>query len=79
MDNSIDKMVELLHKTHGKSVLTKTETAKELGIGISTLTKRMSDGINLPQYIKPDGANNTNVGFPILEVAKYLSQTIKVA
>ena len=79
MDNSIDKMVELLHKTHGKSVLTKTETAKELGLSIATLTVRMRDGINLPEYIKADGAPNGRVMFPILEVAKYLSQTIKVA
>ncbi len=78
MDNSIDKMVKLLHDKYGKMVLTKAETAKELGFGISTLTKRMSQGLNVPNYIKMDGATNATVLFPILEVAKYLARTIKV-
>lgn len=78
MDNSVDKMVELLHEKYGKSVLTKTETANELGVSISTMTNRMSKGMNLPNYIKPDGPANTAVTFPILDVAEYLTRTVKV-
>ena len=78
MDNSIDKMVKLLHDKYGKMVLTKTETAKELGVSISTMTNRMGNNINIPNYIKPSGATNATVTFPIYDVAEYLTRTIKV-
>ncbi len=78
MDNSIDSLIQKLYDKHGKSVLTKTEMAKELGVSISTMTIRIAKGVNLPDYIKADSPPNAAVTFPLHEVAKYLSRTVKV-
>ena len=77
-ENVMENITALLHNKYGKSVLSKTETANELGVSISTMTNRMRKGINIPNYIKEDGAANTSVVFPIKDVAEYLSRTVKV-
>ena len=67
---------DLLNK-YGKSTLTKNEVAKELGIGLTTLDKHMAEGMNLPKYLKMGNSKNSRVVFPIVEVAKYLSNVVK--
>ncbi len=71
-------MVQLLHDKYGKSVLSKTELAQELGLSISTITNRKRRGIGLPNYIKADGPANAELSFPITDVAEYLTRTVQV-
>ena len=68
-----------LRETYNKAGLSKSELAKELGLGLSTVSKMMADGIGLPNYIKLGGAKNSRVLFPLVDVAEFLSNTIKVA
>ena len=78
MGNAVEKVAKMLHDKHGKMTLSKNELAKELGVSLATITVRMSKGMNLPNYIKPDGPKNSTVSFPITDVAEYLSRTVKV-
>ncbi|CAI6151254.1 MAG: hypothetical protein SPLUMA2_SPLUMAMAG2_00107 [uncultured Sulfurimonas sp.] len=62
-----------------KSVLSKQELAKEMGIGLSTLNKYLGQGLGIPTYKKVGASRNARVLFPIPAVAEFLSQTIAVA
>jgi predicted DNA-binding transcriptional regulator AlpA len=68
-----------LYEKYGKVALSKQELAKELGMGLSTVSKLMHEGIGLPNYIKVGTAKNARVLFPIDEVANFLSHTVEVA
>jgi len=68
-----------LRETYKKAGLSKSELAKELGIGLSTVSKMMANSIGLPHYIKLGEAKNSRVLFPLVDVANFLSTTIKVA
>jgi len=68
-----------LYKKYGKVALSKQELAKELGLGLSTISKMMSEGVGLPNFIKVGTAINSRVLFPLDEVASFLSQTVAVA
>ena len=72
------ELMEAMLKKYNKAVLTKSETAVELGIGLSTLSKRMSEGMGCPNYIKNGTTGATRVFFPIAEIAEFLSGTTKV-
>ena len=67
-----------LTNRYRKSVLSKTELAKEMGIGLSTLNKYISQGLSIPTYKKVGVARNSRVLFPIPAVAEFLSNTIKI-
>ncbi len=70
---------ESLRDTYNKIGISKIELAKELGIGLSTVSKMMADGIGLPNYRKIGTAKNSRVIFPLVDVAEFISKTIKVA
>jgi len=59
-------------------VLLKKELAGELGIAVSTLNNYMAKGSGIPRYRRMGDARNSKVVFPIIEVAKFLSDTVEV-
>jgi len=75
----LEAIYQTLLKKYGKSAIGKKELAYELNIGVSTLSKRMTEGMNLPNYRKIGDAKNARVIFPIIDVAEFLSDTVKVA
>ena len=53
--------------------LDRKQTAKAIGIGLSTLDLRIKDGRNLPRYIKIGDAKNSRIVFPLLSIAEFLT------
>ncbi len=76
---SAQVIYESLRDTYKKLGLSKQELANELGMGLSTVSKMMADGIGIPRYRKIGSAKNSRVIFPIVDVAEFLADTIKVA
>jgi len=70
---------ESLRETYGKSGLSKVELANELGMGLSTVSKKMSEGLGIPNYKKIGTAKNARVIFPLADVAEFLADTVEVA
>ena len=58
----------------GKVVLDRKKTAAFLGIGISTLDLRISQGRDIPRYIKIGDAKNSRIAFAITDIAAYIFQ-----
>ena len=56
----------------GKVVLDRNQTAAVLGIGISTLDLRISQGRDIPRYIKMGEAKNSRIAFAITDIAAYI-------
>ena len=76
----INKMIlEQLTGKYSKAVMNKIEVAYELDISVHTLNNWIVDGHGIPEYKKLGTAKNSRVVFPIICVAEFLSQTIKVA
>lgn len=72
-----DEIYADLHKKYKKNTLSKIELSQEMSCGISTLSKYLAEGRNIPNYIKLGEAKNARVLFPLREVAEFLAQTIK--
>ena len=68
-----DKILERLETKYKKAVMTKAEVAHELGIGLSTISKLMSEGAPLPIYHKVGMTKNSRVIFPLVDVASFLA------
>jgi len=64
---------------HKRTSLHKRDLAKEMGLSVSTIDLYMHKGIGVPDYKKLGNAKNSKVIFNIVDVAEYLSQTIKTA
>jgi len=62
-----------------KSTLSKREMAHELGISYSTIDNYIAKGYGIPNYKKLGRAKNSKIIFNIIDVAEFLSQTIKTA
>ena len=67
----------LLDEIFEAGVHGKKEMANELSISVSTLNLKISKGTGLPNYKKLGSAKNARVVFNIVDVAQYLTQTIK--
>jgi len=67
-----------LTNRYRRSVLSKQELAKEMGIGLSTLNKYMSQNLGIPPYKKVGTTKNSRILFPIPAVAEFLADTVKV-
>ncbi|NCO00651.1 MAG: hypothetical protein GW906_02295 [Epsilonproteobacteria bacterium] len=74
-----DKIYEELRKKYKRMTISKSEMSNELGISNSTLDLYVSKGIGLPNYKKLGTAKNAKVIFNLVDVAKFLSNTIKTA
>ncbi len=68
-----------LYEKYKKLALSKSELAQELGMGLSTVSKIMAEGMGLPNYKKVGIAKNSRVLFPLADVAEFLSNTVEVA
>ena len=68
-----------LQTRYKKSTLSKREMAHELGISYSTIDGYLSKGYGIPNYKKLGTSKNAKVVFNIIDVAEFLSETIKTA
>jgi len=68
-----------LYEKYKKLALSKSELAQELGMGLSTVSKLMAEGMGLPNYKKVGTSKNSRVIFPLIDVAEFLSDTVEVA
>jgi predicted DNA-binding transcriptional regulator AlpA len=68
-----------LQTRYKKASLNKKELAHELGLSPFTIDGYIQKGIGIPNYKKLGNAKNATVIFNIIDVADYLSQTIKTA
>lgn len=68
-----------LKTRHQKATLNKKELANEFGVSISTIDLYMQKGMGIPNYKKLGTAKNAKVVFNIIDVAEYLTQTVKTA
>lgn len=57
-------------------MLTKKELSKVLGISESTINLYISKNVNLPDYKKMADGKNSRVMFPVVNVAKYMTENI---
>ena len=68
-----------LKSRHKKATLNKKELANELGVSVSTVDLYISKGMGIPNYKKLGTAKNAKVVFNIIDLAEFLSNTIKTA
>lgn len=68
-----------LKSRYNKSTINKKEIANEFGVSPSTIDLYISKGVGIPNYKKLGTAKNSKVVFNIIDVAEFLSQTIKTA
>ena len=79
MTQSQELIYQDLQTRYCKSTLSKREMAHELGISYSTIDGYIAKGYGIPNYKKLGAAKNAKVVFNIIDVAEFLSQTIKTA
>ncbi|MDT8338895.1 MAG: hypothetical protein RQ763_06825 [Sulfurimonas sp.] len=72
-----ERLYEYLLKKYKRAVISKVEMASELGISSSTLDLYIAKGTGLPNYKKLGKAKNAKVVFNLLDVADFLTKTIK--
>ena len=68
-----------LKSRYNKATLTKKELANEFTVSTSTIDLYISKGVGVPNYKKLGTAKNAKVIFNIIDVAEYLTHTIKTA
>ena len=79
MTKKQELILQDLKTRYKKSTLSKREMANELGISYSTIDGYIAKGYGIPNYKKLGKAKNAKVVFNILDVAEFLTQTIKTA
>lgn len=57
----------------------KKQMAMELGVSVSTIDLYISKNMGIPNYKKLGTAKNAKVVFTIIDLAEFLSNTIKTA
>lgn len=78
-NQSYKTTLDALQHKYGKLALSKRELAQELGMGLSTVSKMMAEGMGIPNYKKLGTTKNARVVFPLTEVADFLARTTEVA
>ena len=68
-----------LKEKYGRVTISKREMAHELNISYSTIDNYIAKSYGICDYKKLGTAKNAKVIFNIIDVAEYLSQTIKTA
>lgn len=74
-----DKLYNYLVKKYNTAVLTKEQMRAELGIARSTLDLYIAKNEGIPPYKKLGNSKNSKVVFNILDVAKFLNNTVSTA
>ena len=73
---SEEKLYNYLGKKYDAVVLSKEQLREELGIGKSTMDRYICQNVGIPPFKKLGTAKNAKVVFNILDVAKFLDNTI---
>ena len=73
MNNDEKVTFELLYAKHKKIAISKKEMALESGLSVSTLDRLRKNGLGCGFIQKGQG----DVTYPLLELAKYYTQTIQ--
>lgn len=68
-----------LTNRYKKLALNKKELAHELGVSVSAINNCIAKGYGLPQFKKLGHQPNARVVFPVICIAEFLSNTVKVA
>ncbi|MBP6713578.1 MAG: hypothetical protein KA157_06555 [Aliarcobacter sp.] len=76
--SKFDKYIVLLKKDFGYN-LSKSQLAILLDISEQTIDRRIQEASNIPEYLRSGKGKKASYIFPIIEVALYLCNTIKVA
>jgi len=72
--NSEQKITfEALYAKHKKIAISKKEMSRETGLSVSTLDRLRKSGLGCAYIQKGQG----DVSYPLLELAKYYTQTIQ--
>jgi len=66
-----------LKSRYKKATVNKKELASELGVSVSTVDLYISKNMGIPNYKKLGAAKNSKVVFTIIDLAEFLSNTIK--
>ncbi|MEA2019580.1 MAG: hypothetical protein U9N59_14160 [Campylobacterota bacterium] len=74
-----EQLYTMLRDTYKKATLNKAELANEMGCSQSTLNNYISKGYGIPNYLKIGNSKNASIRFNIVDVAEFMSQTIKTA
>ena len=77
MDSTTEHIYKYLQLKYKRATIGKKEIATELGISPSTVDLYISKGMGIPPYRKLGTAKNAKVVFNIVDLAEYLTQTIK--
>jgi len=76
--DQIKTLRDELFKRYKKLVLNKRELAQEMGVSVSFIDKSLARGYGIPNYIKLGHASNGMIMFNVVDVANYLSCTLKM-
>ena len=79
MNQSQELIYQDLQTRYKRATISKREMAHELNISYSTIDGYIARGFGLPNYKKLGTAKNAKVVFSLIDVSKFLSQTIKTA
>lgn len=77
MDNNsiYNEVLTDLKKKYKKQCINTHELADELGVSYNTIRNSIKNGVNIPRYaILGSGVKNKYI-FPVIEVARFLSDT----
>jgi len=74
-----EQLYHMLYKKYDKHTLNKYELSQELGISQSCINSYIAKGYGIPSYLKIGKSKNARVLFNIIDVAEFLSQTIKTS
>jgi len=69
----------ILYNKYNKSTLNKEELSSEMGVSQSCINVYIAKGYGIPNYFKIGKSKNASVRFNIIDVAEFLSQTIKTS
>jgi len=74
-----EQLTKDLKKQYKKTALTIQEVAHEMGLSVNSIRLGIKAGKGIPPYKKVgSGSERQRVIFPIIDVAKFLSDTEKV-
>jgi hypothetical protein len=74
-----EEIYKYLLGKYNKLALNKEELAHELGVSVSAINNCIVKGYGVPSYTKLGHQANARVVFPVVCVAEFLSNTVKVA
>lgn len=79
MDDKTKIIYDQLVAKYNKVAIGKKELAEELNVSKSTIDNYLMRGYGLPRYRKVGNTRHGRVIFPLVEVAKYLAESVEVA